>query len=59
MDKIEKGLQLLMWTVVVLMVIISFVVIIVGHATDYDFLFGFQDVPDLSKAIVSNSNGLL
>jgi len=59
MNKIEKGLQLLMWTVVVLMILIFFASIIVGHATDYSFLFGFQNVPELNKTIIMNSNVML
>ncbi len=59
MEKIEKGLQIIMWSTVALLVIIAFAVIIVGYSTNYEFLFSFQEMPDLSKAIVSNNNGLL
>lgn len=59
MEKIEKGLQLLMWTVVVLMVLIFFVTIMFGHATAYDFLFGMENIPELEKSIANNSKVML
>ena len=59
MERLEKGIQIIMWSVVVLMIVIFFASIIIGHATNYDFLFGLQGIDDLSKETVSNSNVLL
>ncbi|MEI3607694.1 hypothetical protein SPD48_18580 [Pseudogracilibacillus sp. SE30717A] len=56
MEKIEKGLQLLMWAVVILMVLIFFAAIIVGHSTDYGFLFSLQQIPELTTASIIKSN---
>ncbi len=47
MDKLEKSLQIIMWIAVVLLIIIGFSVIMVGHATDYRFLFSTQDLSNL------------
>jgi len=56
MNKIEKGLQVLMILVVVLMVVIFFASIMIGHATDYNFLFGLEHAPEIGKTLVTNSN---
>lgn len=55
MDNIEKGLGILMWVTVALLVIISFAVIMIGHATNFDFFYGFQDVNvlELGETLVS------
>lgn|GEM_PF-6996209 len=59
MEKIEKGVQVLMWIVVILTVLIFFATIMLGHATDYGFLFGFENVSELNKTIEMNSNAIL
>lgn len=59
MGKIEKGLGILMWATVGLLIIIAFATIIIGHATNFAFFFGFQDVPELSKTIISNNSAIL
>jgi len=59
MEKIEKGLQILMIAVIILMIAIFFFSITVGHATDYRFLFSFQDIPKLNIATLINSNLVL
>lgn len=59
MNKIEKSLQILVVAVIVLMVLIFFVSIMVGHSTDYRFLFSSQDLPKLTLATLSNGKVIL
>ena len=59
MEKLEKGLQLLMVAVVILMIVIFFVSITVGHATDYRFLFSSLQDTKLNIAMLSNGSVML
>ena len=55
MDKLEKSLQIIMWVAVVSLIVIAVLAIIVGHSTDYRFLFGTQD---LSHFVLSAFNNV-
>lgn len=54
MNKLEKGLQILMILAVVLLIVIFIVTIMVGHATDYRFIFSTQDFSNIISATLSN-----
>ncbi|HLR42019.1 MAG TPA: hypothetical protein VK067_02125 [Pseudogracilibacillus sp.] len=52
MKKIEDIAMTLMWIVVALTIVIFFAVIMIGHATSYDFFFGLQDSPEVTTSLV-------
>ena len=54
MDKLEKGLQIIMWVAVVSLIVIAVLAIIVGHSTDYRFLFGTLDLSNLVLSAFNN-----
>lgn len=54
MNKLEKGLQVLMWLSVALLIVIFVVSIMVGHATDYRFIFSSQDITNIVTATFNN-----
>lgn len=54
MNKLEKGLQVIMWVAVVSLIIIAVLVIMLGHATDYRFLFGTQDLSNFVLSAFNN-----
>lgn len=58
MEKIEKGLQILMVLSVILLIIIGFAVIMIGHATDYRFIFSTQDFSNLVLSVFGNGKFL-
>ncbi len=59
MNKIEKGLQFLMWASVVVLILIAVLVIMVGHATNYNFLYGVVDFTNISVDMLSNGKLIL
>lgn len=59
MNKIEKGLQFLMWASVVVLILIAVLIIIVGHATNYNFLYGVVDFTNISVDMLSNGKLIL
>lgn len=54
MNKIEKGLHFLMYASIVIMVLVFIISIAVGHATNYNFLYGVQDFTNFTVDMVSN-----
>ena len=54
MNKIEKGLQVIMWIAVISLILIGILSIMVGHATDYRFLFGTLDLSNLVLSAFNN-----
>lgn len=52
MRKIEDIAMTLMWIIVALTIIIFFAVIMIGHSTSYDFIFGLQDSPEVTTTLV-------
>lgn len=56
MNKLEKSLGFIMWGAIVLMILIFVIAISVGYSTNFDFWFGFQDVPNLNETIYSNNS---
>lgn len=59
MNKIEKGLQFLMWASVVILILIAVLIIIIGHATNYNFLYGVVDFTNISVDMLSNGKLIL
>ena len=54
MNKLEKSLQVIMWIAVVALILIGVLSIVIGHATDYRFLFGTQDLSNLVLSVFNN-----
>jgi len=51
---LEKGMQLLMVLVIILTILTFVVSIVIGHATDYSFIFGSVDTTNLTLSLLSN-----
>lgn len=52
---LEKGMMLLLWIVVAVVIVGFVVLIIVGYSNNFEFFYSLEDVSELTKSIANKS----